>query len=205
MVPLVVAVSVGLVLTPSEAAFHASLAAPGNQFGSGIWACSTPGVRPVTVVGDAWATEDAPDTTFATSPTLLVDGDRPRARGYLEVDLTPPVGCVAGAAELVIEVVSAVPSERVQVRGVTADFDAGAVTWSSRPPVGADRARADADVGEVRIDVTDLLDAGLHGFELAVDGEDADDDLDDGDVGSFQVGSLESAGAPRLFVEWREP
>lgn len=204
MLPLVAAVGIGMAALPSHATFTDTVAAPGSRIGAGIWECVAPGPESRAVVADGWAGELLPDATNAVGPTLLVDGDRPRTRAYLEVDLAPPIGCALVGAELVLDVAQLTgPPEELRVRAVTSPFDGEAVTWASRPPTGGDH-RVSAGPGEVRVDVTALVLAGGHGFELSVLDEDADDDGDDGDVGALRVSSIEGSAPPRLELTWGE-
>lgn len=204
VLPLVAIATVALTSVPSGAAFTTTTSDGGSQFGSGIWACTAPGPTPTTIDGAAWVDESSPDAVMAGG-TLRVEGDTPRARAFLEVDLTAPLGCAAADAVLTLPIVTN-GGESLEVRAVTEAFDAGTLTWNSQPAVGGPAVRVDADLGLQTVDVTSLVADDVTGFAVTVYREDSDGDPDDDDPsGIVQIWSLGTATPPTVVVDWAFP
>lgn len=203
MLPVVAVVAMGLITGNSGAVFTGAVVAPANVVGSGIWDCTTPGPQDVPITADGHVLEGLP-VSVTGALQLLVDGDKPRARGYLVVDLTPPLGCEAVAATLQLQ--SAAPSSGASfsVAGTTDTFDLAAMIWSNQPASGAATVATDTP-GPIAVDVTTQVQNQATGLVIFMTSEDGDLDLDDGDKTAILFSSLEGPQAPTLIVDWQTP
>lgn len=141
-------------------------------------------------VADASVREDMPDTTFGTATTLRADGS-PHAEAYVRFQVG---GLAAPVTRAVLQVYSKSTSDTgVAARSATGEWSESAVTWRTRPAVGAivNRSGATKEGTWASIDVTSLV-QGDGVVDIAVTSTASS---------SRSLRSRETGSAPRLVVE----